>query len=241
MHILSTTFATTESTSPTPTLPERLFAEIRRAIVEGEIPAGSKISEPDLASRFGISRAPLREAIGRLEAANLVQRRPNYGARVVSLSAPGLLELYDMREVMEGLAARRAAEAMSEDEIASLRALLDEHEQAAGLRDGIAYVQQEGDLDFHYRIVQGSHSPRLVKTLCDDLYHLVRMYRFQLGMTSPRARHAFCEHRHLVDAIEQRDAELAELLMRRHIRAARTSIERQLAAAGNIPPTGDAS
>lgn len=219
-------------------LPERVFAEIRRAIVEGEIPAGSKISEPDLASRFGISRAPLREAIGRLEAANLVQRRPNFGARVVSLSAQGLLELYEMREVMEGLAARRAAEAMSDAEITGLRALLAQHEQAAELRDGIAYVQQEGDLDFHFRIVQGSHSQQLVKFLCDDLYHLVRMYRFQLGMTSPRARHAFREHRHLVDALEQRDGELAELLMRRHIRAARAGIERQLAAAGNAAGEG---
>lgn len=222
-----------------PTLPERLFGEIRRAIVEGRIPAGSKISEPDLASRFGISRAPLREAIGRLEACNLVVRRPNFGARVISLSTQGLLELYDMREVMEGLAARRAAEAMTVEEIAGLRALLNEHQQATELRKGVAYVQQEGDLDFHYRIVQGSHHDRLVKFLCNDLYHLVRMYRYQLGMTSPRATHAFREHLHLVDAIEQRDAELAELLMRRHIRAARAGIERQLLAATTAPPAGE--
>lgn len=216
---------------PSPTLAEHLFSEIRKAIVEGGIPAGSKISEPDLASRFGISRAPLREAIGRLEACNLVVRRPNFGARVVSLSAQGLLELYDLREVMEGLAARRAAEAMTAEEIAGLRALLGEHERSAGLRDGVAYRQEEGDLDFHYRLVQGSHNGRLVKVLCDDLYHLVRMYRFQLGMTSPRVVPAFREHQHLVDAIEQRDAELAELLMRRHIRAARAGIERQFTAA----------
>lgn len=205
-------------------IPERLFTEIRRAIVEGGIPAGSKISEPDLARRFGVSRAPLREAIGRLEACNLVVRQPNRGARVISLSSDGLLELYDMREVLEGLAARRAAEAMTPAEIADLRALLDEHERSAELRDGIAYMQKEGDLDFHYRLIKGSHNSRLVKTLCDDLYHLVRMYRYQLGMTSPRVVHAFHDHRHLVDAIEQRDAELAELLMRRHIRAARAAI-----------------
>jgi DNA-binding GntR family transcriptional regulator len=210
------------------TLPERIFTEIRRAIVEGEIAAGSKISEPDLARRFGISRAPLREAIGRLEACSLVVRRPNFGARVTALSAQGLLELYDMREALEGLAARSAAERMTTEEIAGLRALLDEHERSAELRGGTAYVQQEGDLDFHYRLVQGSHNDRLVVFLCDDLYHLVRMYRYQLGMTSPRVRTAFREHVHLVEAIESRDAELAELLMRRHIRAARGSIERQL-------------
>jgi DNA-binding GntR family transcriptional regulator len=209
------------------TLPDRIFSRICKAIVEGEIPAGAKISEPELARRYGISRAPLREAIGRLEACNLVVRRPNVGGRVASLSLCGLLELYDVREVMEGLAARLAAEHMTAAEIADLRKLLREHEQLVELKEGIAYFQKEGDLDFHYRIVQGSHSERLIGLLCNDLYHLVRMYRYQFGMPGPRARNAFREHDHIVDAIEHRDTELAELLMRRHIRAARNNVEKQ--------------
>jgi DNA-binding GntR family transcriptional regulator len=218
------------SFDPVVTLPEKVFLQIRKAIVEGEIPAGAKISEPELAKRFGISRAPLREALGRLEACKLVVRKPNVGARVASLSVRGLLELYDLREVMEGLAARLAAEHMRAAEITELRELLRQHAQRAELQEGIAYFQKEGDLDFHYRIVQGSHNQRLIGLLCDDLYHLVRMYRYQFGMPGPRARHAFREHEHIIDAIEHRDAELAELLMRRHVRAARANVERQFAS-----------
>jgi DNA-binding GntR family transcriptional regulator len=222
---------TVKDAEATGTLPERIFDRIRRAIVEGEIPAGTKISEPELAKRFGISRAPLREAIGRLEACKLVVRRPNVGARVASLTLSGLLELYDLRDVLEGLAARLAAERMSPAEIADLRKLLAQHQGLSELQEGIAYFQKEGDLDFHYRIVQGSHNSRLIGLLCNDLYHLVRMYRYQFGMPGLRARKAFHEHEHIVDAIEHRDAELAELLMRRHIRAARVNVERQFRSA----------
>ena len=221
---------TADEANATGTLPERIFNRIRRAIVEGEIPAGTKISEPELAKRFGISRAPLREAIGRLEACKLVVRRPNVGARVASLTLTGLLELYDLRDVLEGLAARLAAERMTSDEIADLRKLLVQHQGLSELQEGIAYFQKEGDLDFHYRIVQGSHNSRLIALLCNDLYHLVRMYRYQFGMPGARANKAFSEHEHIADAIEHRDAELAELLMRRHIRAARANVETQLHA-----------
>jgi len=73
------------------TIPDRIFSLIKEAIVEGDIPAGSKISEPELARAYGISRGPLREAIGRLEACGLVVRRPNVGARVVTLSSSQLI------------------------------------------------------------------------------------------------------------------------------------------------------
>ena len=211
------------------TISDRVFARFRKAIVEGGIPPGSKISEPELAREYGVSRGPLREAIGRLEACNLVVRKPNVGARVVSLSVRDLLELYDVREAMESTAARLAAERMGEAEIAELRALLEQQRQQSEVQEGLAYFQREGDLDFHYRIVQGSKNARLISLLCNDLYHLVRMYRYQFGMASPRAKPAFTEHEHIVNAIADRDPQLAELLMRRHIRAARENVERQLA------------
>jgi len=211
------------------TIADQVFAEIRKAIVEGEIPQGSKISEPELARRFGISRGPLREAMRRLESSNLVQRRANVGARVIVLSNEQLLEIYHVREALEGMAARLAAERMSDDEIADLRALLADHRRQVELEDGQAYLQGELDMDFHYRIVDGSHNSRLKGLLCNDLYHLVRMYRFQFGMASPRARRALSEHGHIVEAIEGRDGELAEVLMRRHIRASRKNVEQRLA------------
>jgi DNA-binding GntR family transcriptional regulator len=106
--------------------------------------------------------------------------------------------------------------------------LLTEQRRQVERDDGHAYVQPEGDLDFHYRIVEGSHNKRLRGLLCNDLYHLVRMYRVQFGMASPRARRALGEHSHILEAIESRDAELAEILMRRHIRASRENAERYL-------------
>lgn len=211
------------------TIADRIFETLRVAIVEGEIPAGSKISEPDLAKRYQVSRASIREAIGRLEACSLVTRRPNVGARVVALSSEQLLEIYHVREPLEGMAARLAAELMTDEEIVELRRLLGEHRDEVEHDTGHHYVQNEGDLDFHYRIVQGSNNSRMINLLCNDLYHLVRLYRFQFGMASSRGQQALSEHTHIVEAIERRDGELAEFLMRHHIRASRKNVERLLA------------
>jgi DNA-binding GntR family transcriptional regulator len=210
------------------TIPDRVFSLLREAIVEGDIPAGSKISEPELAKVYGISRGPLREAIGRLEACGLVVRRPNVGARVVTLSSKQLIEIFHIREALEGMAARLAAQHMSMEEVADLRSLLTQHGQQIERDVDHAYFQREGDLDFHYRIVQGSHNARMIDLLCNDLYHLVRLYRYQFGMSSKRGPRAFVEHEHIVDAIERRDAEMAELMMRAHIRASRENVERML-------------
>lgn len=210
------------------TIPDRVFALLREAIVEGDIPSGSKISEPELAKAYGISRGPLREAIGRLEACGLVVRRPNVGARVVEMSSRQLLEIFHVREALEGMSARLAAQHMSTTEIADLRELLARHGSEIERDSGHAYFQREGDLDFHYRIVQGSHNDRMVQLLCNDLYHVVRLYRYQFGMPSKRGQQAFVEHGHIVDAIERRDPEMAELMMRAHIRASRQNVERLL-------------
>jgi DNA-binding transcriptional regulator YhcF (GntR family) len=92
------------STSQSITLTEHVFKQIQSAIVLGQIPAGSKISEPELARIYGISRGPLREAIHRLEGQRLVERTAHVGARVVSLSLQQFKELYQIRASLEGLA-----------------------------------------------------------------------------------------------------------------------------------------
>ena len=165
-------------TSEAVTVADRVFGSLCDAIVKGEIAAGSKISEPELAKRFDVSRASLREAIGRLEACNLVSRRPNVGARVVELSLDELLEIYRVREALEGMAARLAAEQMSENELDELESLLEDEQQ---------FDPNDINHDFHYAIVQGGKNRRLAHLLCDDLYHLMRMYRYQLGRDSGRA------------------------------------------------------
>lgn len=210
------------------TLADQIFTRMRREIVEGQIPPGSKMNEPELARRYGISRGPLREAMRRLESSSLVVRRPNVGARVIDLSIAQLLDLYYLREALEGLASRLAAERMSATEVEELRALIALHERQVAQDHGLAYYQSEGDLDFHFCIVRGSHNARLQDLLGNDLYHLVRMYRCQFGMVGPRAPTALREHGQIVEAIAGRDGELAEILMRRHIRASRQQVERRL-------------
>jgi len=153
----------------TETLSEHVFRRIQAAIVKGEIAPGSKISEPELARVYGISRGPLREAIHRLEGQKLLVRIPHVGARVVSLSHAELIELYEIRESLEGMACRLAAERMSAAEIDELRRVLDTHEQDAAFKAGVGYYQQEGDFDFHYRIIQGSGNRTLSQMLCGEL------------------------------------------------------------------------
>ncbi|MES9942330.1 MAG: GntR family transcriptional regulator [Candidatus Thiodiazotropha sp. 6PLUC2] len=207
------------------TLTDRLFDALQRAIVEGEIPQGSKISEPELARQHGVSRGSLREAIARLEARKLVERKPNLGARVVTLSYEQLIEIFQLREALEGMAARLAAQNMTEMEIEELQTLLQQHGEQIAEQRGQAYFQKQGDLDFHYRIVQGSKNNQLIALLCNDLYHLLRMYRYQFGMRSKRSQQAYEEHHYLINAITARDAEMAELLMRQHIRSSRRNVE----------------
>ncbi|OBP15088.1 GntR family transcriptional regulator [Rheinheimera sp. SA_1] len=207
------------------TAADRVLLEIQRAIVEGQIAPGSKISEPELAKRFDLSRAPLREALARLERCHLIERIPNAGARVVKLSVAGLVSLYQLRETLEGLACRLAAEHMTDAEIAQVQQLLDQHLSTQRVREGESYYQEAGDVDFHYRVILGSKNPYLINLLCDELYFIVRMYRVQLGMNGPRVSRAFDEHKAIINAIANRDGELADLLMRRHIGASRRNIE----------------
>lgn len=207
------------------TIADRLSDELITSIVKGDIPSGSKISEPDLAKTYKVSRGPLREAIRRLEGLHLVARVPHVGARVVSLHQQQLLEIYQVREALEGMAARLACINMTDAEITELSGLLDQHETAIDQTDGKEYFQHEGDFDFHYRIIQGSKNQRLIELLCSELYHLIRMYRFRSSQITSRPHKALSEHRHICTAIEQRDGELAEILMRRHINKAQKHIE----------------
>ncbi|WP_395339418.1 GntR family transcriptional regulator [Ningiella sp. W23] len=205
---------------------DKTFIGLRADIVEGHIPPGSKLSETELSTKWGVSRAVVREAINRLETVSLVERKPNVGAKVVRLSQQGLVQLYQVREALEGMAARLAAAHMSDEEVEDLNALLASHFEE--VRGSASYYQEAGDVDFHYRIVLGSHNQALISMLTNNIYHLVRMYRVQLGMAGPRVSTAFSEHQQIVQAISNRDGELAELLMRRHILYSKNNIETKL-------------
>jgi DNA-binding GntR family transcriptional regulator len=210
------------------TLADKLFLDLRRAILEGEIPAGKKISEPELAGAYQVSRGSLREALGKLENCNLVTRKPNIGARIIGFSTTQMMEIYQIREAMEGMAARLAAENMTDEEMERLQKLLVYHQHE--VVDHSSCAQPDADLDFHFAIIQGSKNQRLIRMLCQDLYDLVRFYRFRLKASFNRSEQAYQEHALIVSAIMRRDGEMAETLMRHHIRASRDYARHCIAA-----------
>jgi len=181
-----------------------------------------------LSTIYAVSRAVIREAINRLETCHLVERKANIGARIVALTTEGLVELYQVRESLEGMAARLAAINMTNQEIAGLNSLLSSHFET--VKNGETYYQEAGDVDFHYRIILGSKNSHLIAILIDGIYHLIRMYRVQLAMAGPRVTTAFDEHKNIVQAISNRDPELAEMLMRRHILYTQNNLVKKLAS-----------
>jgi DNA-binding GntR family transcriptional regulator len=213
----------------TPTLAERAFQRIVKAIVQGDIEPGQRIKEAQIARQLGISRGPLREAMSRLEGRKLVERTPNLGIRVVGLSRQDLEELFTVREALEGMAARLAATAMTDVELKELGALLDQHSSGDGLKSGTSYYQGSDDEDFHFRIVRSSRNGRLINSLCDELYHQIRIYRYRSSMRPGRALAAFEEHHQILDALKLRNADKAEKAMRHHIQNSRASFTHSIA------------
>lgn len=169
----------------------------------------------------------------RLEGLGLIERIPHVGARVITFSPEKLVEIYAVREALEGMAARLAARYISQEELLSLELLLAKHSKHIDEVAGASYFHQEGDFDFHYRIIQASRNSKLIALLCDELYHLLRMYRYQSPRAQSRPKEALNEHKFILQAIRNRDEELAEMLMRRHISGSRRLIEQQILLAEN--------
>jgi len=189
------------------------------AIIAGELAPGERIFEQVLASEMGISRGPLREAIRRLEGRRLLERRPNIGVRVAELSPDKLDQILMVREALEGMACRIAAERLTGSDLASLKKMLADHAKKVGSGEG--YYQQSGDFDFHFRIAQAAGNEFLLSLVSGDLYDLLRVYRYKSSTMRGRAKEALEEHRKIVEALEARDPDAAEQAMREHLRNAR--------------------
>jgi DNA-binding GntR family transcriptional regulator len=202
---------------------------LERAIMEGDLKPGQRLSETELARRFGISRGPLREAIGQLEGRKLVERVANQGARVIWLSADDLIDLLVIRESLEGMACRLATERMSDSDLDELEMMLADHATAPTLVSGRGYFQGKGDADFHGRIARASHNARLLSMLEGELYSLLRLYRHRLSMRPGRPLEALEEHRMILSAMRKRNPDAAEAAMRAHIRNSRSAVAALLA------------
>jgi DNA-binding GntR family transcriptional regulator len=203
-------------------LAEEAFGKLVHAITSGEFQPGQKLSESELARQLGISRGPLREALGRLEG-RLVMRTPRIGVRVIEFDREDLEQLFYVREALEGMAARLAAERMSSSELAQLKELLALHANQPELAAGSAYYQRSHDEDFHFTIVRAARCERLEQMLLDELYYQLRIQRLRSSTRPGRALQALAEHREILAALESRNADSAESTMRHHIRNARLS------------------
>jgi len=206
------------------------LSKIIEAITTGEFEPGTRLSEVELARQLGISRGPLREALSRLEG-SLVEHTPRVGFSVIRLTEEDLVALLAMREALEGMACRLAAERITPDEVAALRTPLAGHDSTSPGRDG--YLRRDMDDDFHLLVLQCARCPRIAETLRRDVYFPLQLYRFN-GIARPGgAAAALEEHRAVVDALGAQDADAAEARMREHLRNAAICYQAKSPHGGN--------
>jgi DNA-binding GntR family transcriptional regulator len=208
------------------------LVQLEKAIMQGEISPGERLSESGLARRFGISRGPLREAIGQIEGRKLVTRVSHQGARVVSLSNEDLLDLLQVRESLEGMACRLTSQNMTEADLTRLEGMLKLHEKADAMQTGRGYFQESGVDDFHQVIIEACGNARLIGILSNELYSLLRLYRHRLSMRLGRPAEALKEHKDIVAALRVRDPDAAEAAMLAHLRSSRSAVEAWMANEG---------
>ena len=204
-------------------LVDEALAKIVRAITDGEFQPGERLSEAELARQLGISRGPLREALGRLEG-RLVVRTPRLGVSVISISREDLVELFTIREALEGMSCRLAAENVTDRDIIAIKDLLARHGRDPAVLSRRGYYQRTPDEDLHLQIAHCSRNQRIEQLLTDGLYYQLRLYRFRASARPGRAQAAYAEHQAVVAAIEARDPDRAEAAMRSHIRNSRDSM-----------------
>ena len=211
---------------------DQTVAQLETLIMSGELAPGARLPEQQLADTLGVSRGPLREAIRTLEGRRLLERTPNAGVRVVQLSLADLEHLLSMREALEGMACRQAAEQMTAPEVRRLRETAERIDQL--LEHGPRSVfAGNADTDFHRQIAEGSRNPWIERVLCQDLYSLLRLYRLHaVRRPDGSARVTAAEHHAIVDRIHARDADGAERVMREHVRHSRDRLLAQVRASG---------
>ena len=196
----------------------RLIGEIR----SGTLRPGDRLTETEIAARLGISRTPVREAIRALEADGLVVHIPRVGASIRRLTYPEVTELYEMRTVLEGTAARLAARTASEVERAELDAISSE---MATVRADDRRLS-ELNRDFHRTLLNAARNRFLVDAVA-GLEKTLLILGPSTMEDSTRARQAQAEHEAVLAAVHAGDADGAEARMREHIRAAHRSRLRQ--------------
>ncbi len=195
----------------------RIFEQLENDILSGKYNQGDCLNEMKLSEEMGVSRTPIREAFRQLELEGLVVYTPNRGVVVRGFSNEDIRDIYQIRLMIEGMTARRAAENINSE-------LLKELEETLELEK---FYTEKGDAEqiaaldsrFHEAIYQASGSRLLIKTL-KAFHHYVKHVR-NLSLSNPeRAKKTFAEHKAIYEALLGGDRELAEILTEQHIRNA---------------------
>ncbi len=195
------------------TLREKILENIRDAIVAGTLKAGSRVSEPELAERYGISRTPIREAFRQLESEGYLTVIPRRGAVVSEFSPRDVEEFYAIKSIMEGYAARRACENLSEKDLDRLQAI----------NDKLAELAKTGDIKNFFKVHNGFHELFIKAADNEKLRELIaglvtKFQRLRFTSLSLPGRMAISvqEHEKIIDAFRKKDADLAETLVRKN-------------------------
>lgn len=204
-----------------PSLHERVYDEIKKSVIKGEIPPGSKIIEENIARTLGVSRTPIREALKRLAQEGLVEITPRKGAFVIQLFRRVVKEILEIREALEGMAARLAALNMTDDILDKMKKAFEGSEERIKRRDFSNYSMI--DVDFHQLLFIASNNQRLTHII-NNLYDHIQMLRLKSVILPGRIERSLNEHMMIIEALEKRDPDLAEKMAREHIRNVKIDI-----------------
>jgi DNA-binding GntR family transcriptional regulator len=188
--------------------------------------ADLRLDEKRLAAELGVSRTPVREALARLEHEGLVEIIPRRGVRVVRKSKAEIVEMIIAWAALEGMAARLATERAPDDDIAGLRKLFSKFDDGE-LRSHLDEYSA-ANLRFHQRIIELGHS-QLIADMADDLLVHVRAIRRHTIGDADRVERSIVDHMHIIEALEARETELAETLVRDHALNLARHVERSWA------------
>jgi DNA-binding GntR family transcriptional regulator len=198
-----------------------VFESLREAIIQGRLKPGERLMEMQLADEMGVSRTPVREAIRKLELEGFVVMIPRKGAYVSGISVKDIVDVFEVRAALEALAAGLAAERITDEELEHLeRALVQISE--VSVRDDIN-AMVETDTNFHELIYKACRNDRLVQ-IVTHLQEQIHRFRITSLSQPGRSRNALAEHRAIVEAISDRNAEAAQERAREHIENAEQSL-----------------
>ena len=198
-------------------LSNRVFQKIRDNILNGVYKEQDELRENTIGKELGVSRTPVREALRQLELEGLVTIVPNKGAYVTGITAKDVRDIYTVRSLLEGLCARWATEHITEEQLDELEeiVLLSEFHMK---KEGHNNTEQIAILDgrFHAVLYEASNSRTLGHVLT-DFHRYVQMARKSSIVSEERARKSIREHKQILRAIRDKDADLAEQLANEHI------------------------